>query len=97
VEQGVQHQRADGEQATSTRDLDAIEYGYKIEQQRANNINITSQLGSCFRQAGNSAEKDYYIDRVRRERSDVKVTVPAERRRSWRDLYQGGVEPARAT
>jgi hypothetical protein len=78
--------------------LDAIEYGYKSDRQRPNNVNIITQIGQLFfDKLGNSTEKDYYTDRVRRDSfPDVRVTVPSERVTQLDGiLARAGVEPGR--
>lgn len=61
--------------------LDALEYGYKVDQQHPHDINIIGQMGQLFfDKLGGSQEQQYYGDRVRRETfPDVRVTLPADR------------------
>ena len=78
--------------------LDAIEYGYKVNQQLHNNVNIISEIGHLyFNKLGESQEKDYYTERVRRETfPDVKITVPADRVAMLETLLaKAGVESAK--
>jgi hypothetical protein len=78
--------------------VDAIDYGYKIDEQKPNDINILSQIGQIFfDKLGNSQEKDYYIDRVRRESfPDENVTIPTFRVKELDALLaKAGVESAK--
>jgi hypothetical protein len=78
--------------------LDALEYGYKTGESNPRDINIISQIGQLFfDKLGGSQEKDYYIDRVRRESfPDERVTVPAGRIGELESiLSKAGVEPAK--
>jgi hypothetical protein len=48
--------------------LDALDYARKIDRQKPNDINIVEAIGQIyFDKLGNSAEKDYYTQRVRTE------------------------------
>ncbi|MCC7349946.1 MAG: hypothetical protein IT446_05195 [Phycisphaerales bacterium] len=48
--------------------LDALDYARKIDRQKPNDINIVEAIGQIyFDKLGNSAEKDYYQQRVRDE------------------------------
>lgn len=48
--------------------VDALDYAYKVDAERPNNINIISQIGQVYEQKlGTSSEKDYYRKRVRNE------------------------------
>jgi hypothetical protein len=78
--------------------VDALEYGYKINQQHPNDINIVSQIGQLFfDKLGSSQEQHYYIDRVCRESfPDVRVTLPANAIPTLEAaLAKTNIEPAR--
>ncbi|CAN5538890.1 hypothetical protein BH09PLA1_BH09PLA1_20200 [soil metagenome] len=48
--------------------IDAIDYGRKVDQERPDNINIISMIGSIYGdKLGDAAEKQYYGRRVREE------------------------------
>lgn len=78
--------------------LDAIQYAYNVNQQHPDDINLLSQTGQIFfDKLGNSAEKEYYTERVRRESFlDVRVTAPPQRVAELDGaLSRAGVEPQR--
>jgi hypothetical protein len=51
--------------------LDALEYGFNVDRERPNNINILTAIGQIyFDKLGNSAEKVYYRRRVREETAE---------------------------
>lgn len=69
--------------------LDAIEYAKNVARQRPNNINIIASIGGIyFDKLGNSSEKQYYINRVRRETLPHKQAPQSLKRSdpSWRPL-----------
>ncbi len=48
--------------------LDGLDFGFKVDEARPNNINIISEIGRIYGdKLGGSAEKDYYDRRVRTE------------------------------
>ncbi|MCC6239238.1 MAG: hypothetical protein IT448_02930 [Phycisphaerales bacterium] len=56
--------------------LDALDYGYSVDSERPHNINIIETIGQLFfDKFGNSAEKEYYRQRVRTE-SQWRQTQP---------------------
>ncbi len=78
--------------------LDALQYAYNVNAQHHDDLNILSQVGQIFfDKLGNSAEKEFYIDRVRRESFvDVVVMVPAGRVEELDAiLFRAALEPAR--
>ena len=78
--------------------IDALEYGYKINGQHSQDINIISQIGQLFfDKLGSSQEQQYYSDRVRRETfPDIRLTIPADKLGSLQTaLEKAQVDPAR--
>lgn len=78
--------------------VDALEYGYRIDEQHPLDINIIDQIGRLFfEKLGNSQEQQYYADRVRRETfPDIRVTLPESQLQPLLDgLTKAGVEAAR--
>ena len=63
--------------------LSAIEYGLKVDAEQRDNINILVALGETyFQKLGSSAEKNYYIQRIRQD----SLPQPAARRDVRRDI-----------
>jgi hypothetical protein len=78
--------------------LDAIQYGYNINQSHQDDVNIISQIGQLFfDKLGNSSEKEYYTQRVRRESFlDEHVTLPTSKADQLDALLvKAGVDAAR--
>jgi len=65
--------------------LDALDYAYRTDAERPHNINILSALAQVyFEKLGNSAEKAYYRDRIRKESMWREVTPQTESARTVR-------------
>ncbi len=66
--------------------LDALNYGFSVDSERPDNINILSSIGGLyFDKFGNAAEKGYYSPRLREETlplQDVKIRMsfPADKK-----------------
>jgi hypothetical protein len=63
--------------------LSALEYGRKVDAEQRDNLNILAALAETyFQKLGSSAEKNYYIQRVRQD----SLPQPAARRDARRDI-----------
>ena len=80
--------------------LDALDYAFKVDEERPNNINIQAAIaGIFFNKLGESNEKFYYRQRLRDEtlppRPATAVTFPADRRQGLVDAARrAGADPA---
>jgi hypothetical protein len=61
--------------------VDALEYGYLVNAQHPDDMNILSSIGRIFfDKLGGSQEQEYYTKRVERESfPDVRMTIPGDR------------------
>jgi hypothetical protein len=78
--------------------LDGLDYARKIDRSNPNDINIVSATGGVYAdKLGNSAEKDYYMPRVRTETLPVyRMTLPAGQLNAFRKaVTDAGVDTAR--
>jgi hypothetical protein len=79
--------------------LDAIDYAHSVDQERPNDINLVSAIGQLYyEKLGNSAEKEYYREKVREQSQarldQVRITLPADRQAQFTEIALGvGVLP----
>jgi hypothetical protein len=79
--------------------LDALQYGSKVDAERPANLTIIFEIARIFGdKLGNSAEKQYYMQRVRDEsmarQPMMRVTFPIERRQQFLDAAAAAGIPA---
>jgi hypothetical protein len=77
--------------------VDALEYGYRVNSQHPDDMNILSSIGRIFfDKFGGSQEQEYYTKRVERESfPDVRLTIPGNRLGDLDHLLMnGGVSDA---
>lgn len=66
--------------------LDALQYGFDVDKERPDNINILSSIGGLyFDKFGNAQEKGYYSPRLREEtlplqETKIRMTFPADKK-----------------
>jgi hypothetical protein len=79
--------------------LDALDYAHSVDQERPNDINIIAAMGQLyFEKLGNSAEKEYYREKVREQsqaRLDlVRISFPSDRQAQFTEIaLNAGVLP----
>jgi hypothetical protein len=72
--------------------LDALDYGRRVEAQRPDSINVLASMGEIyFNKLGESSEKQYYRDRVRKDTRHRAETGPRPGERGWQRTHHDPV------